>query len=94
MEPRAARAIASSASMRFESSMDTSSTTRVSTARQRATAAALPSTFSTSLCCGPLPMPMPANEWSVDPLMCDAAMPVDAVTATRPPGLRASSCWI
>ena len=91
--PRTARAMASSASKRFESSIDTSSMMSTRALRHRALAAPLASTFSISLATPPLPRPMPAHEWIVTPCTCDAAMPVGAVTATSP-DIRASSCWI
>ena len=73
--------------------MLTSSMTSVVVCRHRAQAAPLLHTFSTSLAASPLPRPTPAHEWIVVPPMCDAAIPVGAVTAT-PPGRASSSASV
>eukprot|EP00965_Chrysotila_dentata_P141493 4676489-Pleurochrysis_carterae.AAC.4 len=62
--------------------METSSTTSTETRRHLATAPALRETLPASASGVPLPRPIPAHEWIVEPPMCDAAMPVGAVTAT------------
>jgi hypothetical protein len=80
--PRTWRAMYSSFSKRCPSSMDTSSTTSVCTARQRFAVWLLRSTSAARRSAVPWPSPMPAKEWIVTPPMLQAAMPVGAVTTT------------
>ena len=46
-------------------------------------------TVLTRLSVNAVAKPMPLQEWMVVPLICVAAMPVDAVTATDAPSARA-----